>query len=268
MSCWTICRIHGADMATGRWFLRSTIFLLVYVYLCLNEVSITSYSQLSADLTAESLSMDIFRVVSEIFHFQLGPLGHVEEDTYRLVFHYIQTMRPVLPWQEFQLAEAFNLIQALLLSTRLLHCAPCVKELFEVITGRLNVMCVNNGVTSNVTFNWTSPSCISTLRILPLADISNLDSSDGSFTSNGESSRSEPVSQQTLATDDYLEILSRILNYSSKDLKVAHLNICSLRYKIDELRLLQRICGFDILGISETHLDSSVPDNFLQIDGF
>ena len=45
------------------------------------------------------------------------------------------------------------------------------------------------------------------------------------------------------------------------------MNICSLRYKIDELRLLQRICGFDILGISETHLDSSVPDNFLQIDG-
>ncbi|CAH3133336.1 unnamed protein product, partial [Porites lobata] len=66
---------------------------------------------------------------------------------------------------------------------------------------------------------------------------------------------------------DYLENLSRILNYSSKDLRVAHLNICSLRYKIDELRLLQRICGFDILGISETHLDSSVPDNFLQIDG-
>ena len=45
------------------------------------------------------------------------------------------------------------------------------------------------------------------------------------------------------------------------------MNICSLRYKIDELRLLQRICGFDILGISETHLDSFVPDNFLQIDG-
>ena len=61
--------------------------------------------------------------------------------------------------------------------------------------------------------------------------------------------------------------LSRILNDSSKGLKVAHLNICSLRYKIDELRLMQRICGFVILGISETHLDSSVPDNLLQIDG-
>lgn len=37
-------------MAAGRRFLRSTIFLLVYVFLSLNEVSITSYSQLSADL--------------------------------------------------------------------------------------------------------------------------------------------------------------------------------------------------------------------------
>ena len=116
-------------------------------------------------------------------------------------------------------------------------------------------------------FDWTCPSCISTLRTLPFADFSNLDSSDGSFTSHGDDSCTEPASQQTLASEDYLENLSKILNYSSKDLRVAHLNICSLRYKIDELRLLQRICGFDILGISETHLDSSVPDNFLQIDG-
>ena len=116
------------------------------------------------------------------------------------------------------------------------------------------------------TFDWTCPSCISTLRILPFADNSNLDSCDGSFTSNGENSCPEPASQQTLASEDYLENLSRILNYSSKDLKVVPLNISSLRYKIEELRLLQRICGFDILGISETHLESFVPDNFLQID--
>ena len=112
-----------------------------------------------------------------------------------------------------------------------------------------------------------SSTCISTLRTLPFADISNLDSNYSSSTSYGDDSWTEPASQQTLASEDYLENLSRILNYSSKDLRVAHLNICSLRYKIDELRLLQRICGFDILGISETHLDSSVPDNFLQIDG-
>ena len=73
----------------------------------------------------------------------------------------------------------------------------------------------------------TCPSCISTLRILPSANISNLDSSDGSFNSNAENSCPEPASQQTLASEDYL----KILNYSSKYLKVAHLNICSFRYK-------------------------------------
>ena len=78
------------------------------------------------------------------------------------------------------------------------------------------------------TFDWTCPSCISTLRILPFADNSNLDSCDGSFTSNGENSCPEPASQQTLASEDYLENLSRILNYSSKDLKVVPLNISSL----------------------------------------
>ena len=113
-------------------------------------------------------------------------------------------------------------------------------------------------------FDWTCPSCISTLRILPFPP---LDSCDGSFTSNGKNSCPEPRSQQILPSEDYLENLSRILNYSSKDLKVVPLNISSLQYKIEELRLLQRICGFDILGISETHLESFVPDNLLQIDG-
>ena len=37
-------------MAAGRRFLRSTISLFVYVFLCLYKVSFTSYSQLSADL--------------------------------------------------------------------------------------------------------------------------------------------------------------------------------------------------------------------------
>ena len=225
--------------------------------------------------------MDTFKVLSEIFHFQLGPLSHVEEDTYPLAFHSIQTMRPVLLWQEFQIAETLNLIQVLLLTARLLHCALCQKNVrsynraiaCDVCTHWCHIKCGEISLREyrrlqNIqNFDWTCPSGISTLRTLPFADISNLDSSDGSFTSHGEDSCTDPASQQTLAWEDYLENLSRILNYSSKDLRVAHLNICSLRYKIDELRLLQRICGFDILGISETHLDSSVPDNFLQIDG-
>ena len=40
-----------------------------------------------------------------------------------------------------------------------------------------------------------------------------------------------------------------------------------LRNKMDELRCLQRVCRFDILAITESHLDSSVPDGSLHIDG-
>ena len=188
-----------AHMAAGRRFLRSTLSLLVYVFLCLYKVSFTSYSQLSADLDC------------------------------RITFHgYLHSPKRNISFSTWT---------------------------FQPRGRRYHTTCPS------------CPSCISNLRTLPFADISNLDSSDGSFTSHGDDSCTEPASQQTLASEDYLENLSKILNYSSKDLRVAHLNICSLQYKIDELRLLQRICGFDILGISETHLDSSVPDNFLQIDG-
>jgi len=67
--------------------------------------------------------------------------------------------------------------------------------------------------------------------------------------------------------ENYLQQAALHLNFSTKDLKIAHLNVCSIRNKIDELRVLQFICGFDIIAITETHLDGSVSDNFLYIDG-
>ena len=51
------------------------------------------------------------------------------------------------------------------------------------------------------------------------------------------------------------------------DIRVGRLNICSLRNKIDELRLIQNICRFDILGITETHLNSTDADREIHIDG-
>ena len=54
---------------------------------------------------------------------------------------------------------------------------------------------------------------------------------------------------------------------SGKDLKVVHPNVRSLRSKIDEIRLLQELCNFDILAITESHLDSSVPDFHIEIEG-
>ena len=57
------------------------------------------------------------------------------------------------------------------------------------------------------------------------------------------------------------------LNATSKYIRVGHLNMCSLCNKIDELRLIQNICRFDILGITETHLNSTDADYDIHIDG-
>ena len=54
---------------------------------------------------------------------------------------------------------------------------------------------------------------------------------------------------------------------SVKDLRVAHLNVCSIRNKIDELRCLQLLCRFELTAITETHLDKTVRDEALQIEG-
>ena len=40
----------------------------------------------------------------------------------------------------------------------------------------------------------------------------------------------------------------------------------SIRNKFDELRVLQSICRFDIIAITETHLDSSISNNLFNIN--
>ena len=65
---------------------------------------------------------------------------------------------------------------------------------------------------------------------------------------------------------DDLYNMANKLNAAPKDIRVGHLNICSLRNKNYELRLIQNICRFDILGITETHLNSTDTDRDIHID--
>ena len=44
---------------------------------------------------------------------------------------------------------------------------------------------------------------------------------------------------------------------------MAHINVCSIRNKIDELRCLQLSCRLEVLAITETHLDKSIPSTSL-----
>ena len=103
------------------------------------------------------------------------------------------------------------------------------------------------------------------LTALPFGSLS-----DDSF-SSVIGSHTPPFSD-VLPKDDecespFTDLVHRLSKCSAKDLKVAHLNICSLRNKIDELRCLQLLCKFEVLAITETHLDETVLDTALNIDG-
>jgi len=84
----------------------------------------------------------------------------------------------------------------------------------------------------------------------------------------GSSDDYAPGYAEPSIVDDSLREFAMSLRQSSvKDFKVAHLNVRSLRSKIDEIHLLQELCKFDILAITESHLDSSVPDFHIEIEG-
>ena len=49
---------------------------------------------------------------------------------------------------------------------------------------------------------------------------------------------------------------------------MAHINICSIRNKLNEVENIILSNNFHILAVSETHLDSTFEDTSLMIEGF
>ena len=69
--------------------------------------------------------------------------------------------------------------------------------------------------------------------------------------------------------DDYYELIDGLIpNVCSSGLKISHININSLPNKVDELSLLLGNDPFDIVAVSETHCDSTIPDTDVCIDNF
>lgn len=54
----------------------------------------------------------------------------------------------------------------------------------------------------------------------------------------------------------------------NKGLKIAHLNICSLRNKIQDITGILENNNLHILAISETHLDVTIEDFLLHVNGY
>ena len=123
---------------------------------------------------------------------------------------------------------------------------------------------------------WTCPACqehhtpewetnFTLLQSLPFAPIAN-----DSFLNMADSEDTATTPSQLHKEEDenhLLDLAQKLETCSSEDLRVAHLNVCSLRNKIEELRCLQLICRFEILAITETHLDKTVSDETLDING-
>ena len=122
--------------------------------------------------------------------------------------------------------------------------------------------------------NWSCPECIGKaisqrdtnseyLTALPFASVENLshlveDGVDGIDTTTGHH-----FDQET--ADDLSDLVQRLEAGTNKDVRLAHSNVCSLKGKIEELRCLQLLCKFEILAITETHLDKSISDTEINI---
>ena len=121
---------------------------------------------------------------------------------------------------------------------------------------------------------WSCPRCVQqSTRGFDLNFLSNLpfgsvsDKSFRSLVGDQERPSTYNLPYRTEVCESHLTDLTRNLqNCSTKDLRVAHLNVCSLRHKIEELRCMQLTCRFEVLAITESHLDNSVQDTALDID--
>ena len=51
----------------------------------------------------------------------------------------------------------------------------------------------------------------------------------------------------------------------SKCFEIAHLNVCSLRHKVDHVRILLNVSDIDILCLTETWLDKNIMIVILEL---
>ncbi|CAB3992982.1 Hypothetical predicted protein, partial [Paramuricea clavata] len=61
---------------------------------------------------------------------------------------------------------------------------------------------------------------------------------------------------------------ARQISHRRNTLNIAHINIRNLRHKVDEVRLLLQICHLEILAITETHLDSKISNQQLEVENY
>ena len=64
------------------------------------------------------------------------------------------------------------------------------------------------------------------------------------------------------------DFVKDMISVGSNNLKVAHINIRSLRNKVEEVRILLSVCRFDVLSITGTHFDKTISDGQLEVENY
>jgi hypothetical protein len=77
-----------------------------------------------------------------------------------------------------------------------------------------------------------------------------------------------PIIQGVDSRKDYLEQFVNSLDNSSSNLRIAHINVRSLRNKLDEIKILLKVCCLDVLSITESHLDEKIANQQLNIENY
>ena len=133
---------------------------------------------------------------------------------------------------------------------RALNCESCQLK-YHIKCGKVSPREYTALQTSNP-LNW---KCLSCILVTASKNYDQQEGPDLDITNN-----------HSQLEDIYGKVSSQLSRFP-KDIRVAHLNVCSIRNKIDELRCLQLSCRFEVLAITETHLDKSIPSTSLKIDG-
>lgn len=109
------------------------------------------------------------------------------------------------------------------------------------------------------TFDWSCPCCLQTTKI-----IANSFRNESILTPVTATTKNN--TELTESREDPFLVLKQ--SVGNKNLKIGHLNINGLVNKLCEVQHLLYVVKFDLLGITETHLNSSISDDWIKISGY
>ena len=140
---------------------------------------------------------------------------------------------------------------------RALRCDRCTKWC-HIKCGNVKP-CDYRNLQRLTTFDWTCPRCLQTTEII--ASVPRNESIPAAVTATMNDNVNLTQSQE----NPFL-VLKQSLG--DNNLKIGHLNINGLVNKLCEVQHLLYLVKFDLLGITETHLNSSVSDDWIRISGY